>query len=108
MSTTTNYNDNTRSVHDLLARHPDGLTVPDMAEILQIRATNINAVVRRSERIYVDRWEAREYLRDDETSTAAWVAVYCLAVAPADAPKPEMRPSLYLKAMRAAEAVGAR
>lgn len=105
MSTATNYNDNTRNVHDLLARHPDGLTVPDMAEILQIRATNINNIVRRSERIYVDRWEARQY---QDGATAAWLAVHCLAVAPSDAPKPEMRPSEYLKAMRAAETVGAR
>ena len=105
MSTATNYNDNTRNVHDLLARHPDGLTVPDMAEILQIRATNINNVVRRSERIYIDRWEARSY---NEGRNCSWLAVHCLAVAPSDAPKPEMRPSEYLKAMRAAETVGAR
>lgn len=105
MSTATNYNDNTRNVHDLLARHPDGLTVPDMAEILQIRATSINNVVRRSHHIYIDRWEARQY---QDGATAAWLAVHCLAVVPSDAPKPEMRPSKYLKAMRAAETVGAR
>lgn len=96
---------NVRAVRELLGKHPDGLSVPEIASLTGIRATNINAVCRRNEAIYIDRWKVHTHA---DGAACCWVAVYCLVPRPPKPPKPSMKPGDYLRAMRAAEADGAR
>lgn len=96
---------NFQAVHDLLIKHPDGLSVPEMEAVIGIPNTSINSVCRRNPMIYVDRWKVHMHA---DGSASCWVPVYCLAVAPENAPRPSIRPGAYLKAMRAMEVAEAR
>lgn len=89
---------NVKAIRDLLALHPDGLSVPEMEKLTGIPNTSINAVCKRSPLIYIDRWRVHRYHNE---YLCCWVAVYCLVPIPANAPKPNMKPSDYLRSMEA-------
>ena len=81
---------NIRAIRALLEKNPDGLTIPEICQHLGIDGPAASASLKRDELTYIDRWTTNP-------RAGQWLAVWCLASMPADAPRPTIRPSHYLR-----------
>lgn len=73
-------------IRELLRKHPDGLTAPEIADALGITNKDIFATVRNMPDTYIDRW--RRPLRG---KTGRISAVWCVVTPPDDCPQPPPR-----------------
>lgn len=83
-----------KQIHELLAQHPDGLTRSEITATLGITSDQFNATKKTMPYVYIDRWQAKKYVYKPFGGTRMmWVAVYCIADIPPDAPAPERSPT---------------
>ncbi len=83
---------NVHAIQRLLAEHPDGLTIAEIAELSGIEVQVLHNAARYMRDVYVDRWVLNKH-------GTQWVMVYCLLVAPPIPPRPTIKPSAYLRAV---------
>jgi len=94
---TPQYKNHKQRVLNLLTEHADGLTVSQIAKLLDYTQSNQSAIrhlVKSHPLIYVDRWVAtRRGSGWYKSDNLQWVPVYCIIQEPEDAPKPERKPT---------------
>jgi len=88
-----NHKNRRQQISDLLAQHPDGLTRAEIEAALEMSNDGFGNAIKRMPNVYIDRWKAKRYRMPTKGFRMMWVAVYCLAEAPPDAPKPERSPN---------------
>lgn len=78
-----------KQIHDLLSKHPDGLTRHAIQETLNMSPDQFTNSVRKLPHVYIDRWQARQYRHSNNGIITRWVAVYCMVDVPPNAPMPD-------------------
>jgi hypothetical protein len=86
---------NVTAIQRLLAEHPDGLTISEIADLSGLDIQVLHNATRYMRDVYVDRWVLNKLKNQ-------WVMVYCLMVKPATPPRPTIKPSAYLREQVAA------
>lgn len=84
-------------IRKILAEHPDGLSISDIAEAYgqstrrpykQVRSSIEGALKSQYKTAYIDRYEVMRVRHHDRLTSYRWVAVWCLIEWPEDAPRP--------------------
>lgn len=78
---------------DLLLQHPYGMTRAEIIEITGMDGDGFAASIKRMPYIYIDRWRAKRLHQPNGGSRVKWVAVYCAADLPPNAPMPDRKPT---------------
>jgi predicted DNA-binding transcriptional regulator YafY len=78
-------------IDQLLLDHPDGLTRPEMAEMLGVDRDTIYSALSKLPLAYIDRWTVISTGANGQAKR--WVPVYCRAEVPPDAPMPDLSPA---------------
>lgn len=68
------------NIRELLQKHPDGLTAPELAKMLKKRPSLIRTSLHTMPDVYIDRWVP---------SVSKWTAIWCRHTPPPNAPMPE-------------------
>lgn len=80
-----------QQIEQLLLDHPDGLTRPQIAEMLGVDRDTVYAAMSKMHHLYIDRWTVVSTGLHGQAKR--WVPVYCRAEIPPDAPKPDFSPA---------------
>jgi hypothetical protein len=78
-------------IDQLLIKHPDGLTRPQIGAMLGADRDTIYAAINKMPHLYIDRWTVIS--TGAKGQTKRWVPVYCRAEIPPDAPMPDFSPA---------------
>jgi hypothetical protein len=70
-----------KSVRVALRGIPDGMTLEELADLLNRPKTNVRKVLKNMPDAYIDRWEV--------APRGQYKAVWCIVIPPSDCPKPE-------------------
>ena len=70
-----------KSVRVALRGIPDGMTLEELADLLNRPRTNVRKVLKAMPDVYIDRWEA--------APRGQYKAVWCAVIPPTDCPRPE-------------------
>jgi hypothetical protein len=80
-----------QQIEQLLLAHPDGLTRPQIAQMLGVHRDTVYSALDKMPLAYIDRWTV--IATGLHGQTKRWVPVYCLAEVPPDAPMPDFSPA---------------
>ena len=72
---------NQNVIRELLLRHSDGLTTPQIQSLIGKSRNFVHMALRAMPDAYIDRWE--------RTDKGQWAAVWCVIEKPEDCPRPE-------------------
>ena len=70
-----------KSVRVALRGIPDGMTLEELADLLNRPRTNVRKVLKNMPDVYIDRWEV--------APRGQYKAVWCACIPPTDCPRPE-------------------
>ena len=70
-----------KSVRVALRGIPDGMTLEELADLLNRPKTNVRKVLKNMPDVYIDRWEV--------APRGQYKAVWCVVIPPTDCPRPE-------------------
>jgi hypothetical protein len=73
----------TNSARVALRGVPDGMTLEELADLLDRPETNVRKVLKNMPDVYIDRWEV--------APRGQYKAVWCVCIPPTDCPRPDGR-----------------